>query len=393
MTGAIVVSGTTSGLAIVRSLGSRGVPLVVADWSEHDYAGVSRYAHHDARLPDPQQDESGFVAALLDQARLLPGALLIPASDAALVYVSRNREQLQGTFVVASPGWDVVGRVIDKRRTYEIARSVGVAIPRTSQVTSVAEVGRFGDMVGYPCLVKPSQSHLFQGRFRCKMFPAADARQLVRMYSKAVDAGLEVVLQEFVPGGENDGVNYNSYRWDGHQLVEFTALKIRNAPPRYGSPRVVVSQRIPGLSGPAQRLLDALELEGFSCVEFKRDQRDGTFKLMEVNARHNMSGSLAIRCGIDFPWMQYRHLLHGEQPVQPDQTVGIYWIDLLTDVKQTLRNLRQEGLSLKEYARPYTRPHVFAVASAHDPRPFLKRLQNQVPKLPVPSHGQADKQS
>ena len=29
----------------------------------------------------------------------------------------------------------------------------------------------------------------------------------------------------------------------------------------------------------------------------KRDARDGRYKLLEINARHNMSSLLAVRCG------------------------------------------------------------------------------------------------
>jgi D-aspartate ligase len=380
----VVIGGTTSGLAIVRSLGSRGVPVIVADPMKHNYAGVSRYARRNIRIPDPQQDEPAFVNALLGLAPLAPEALLVAGSDAALAALSRNRDRLAETFSVSCPRWEVVSRVIEKRYTYEIARSVGVPIPRTVLPGSLTEVQRFAAAADYPCLVKPSQSHLFYDRFRRKMFPAADARQLVRMYSKAVDAGLEVVLQEFVPGDERDGANYNSYRWDGQHVVDFTARKLRNAPPRYGSPRVVVSRRIPGLRDTGRRLLDALELDGFSCIEFKRDRRDGTYKLMEVNARHNLSASLAIGCGIDFPWMQYRHLMYGEPPTPREHAVGVYWIDIASDIKQTLLNIRHEGMTLREFVRPYASPHVFAVESARDPLPFIRRFANSVPVPRLP---------
>jgi len=63
---------------------------------------------------------------------------------------------------------------------------------------------------------------------------------------------------------------------------------------------VIVSQKIPEIIEPGRKLLAALNYEGFSCVEFKKDQRDQVYKLMEINARPNLSGALAVRAGINF---------------------------------------------------------------------------------------------
>ena len=62
-------------------------------------------------------------------------------------------------------------------------------------------------------------------------------------------------------------------------------------------------------------LLRALWFHGISQVEFKRDPRDGRFKLMEVNPRLWQWHGLAAACGVDLPLIAYRDLT-GEQ-VEP----------------------------------------------------------------------------
>jgi predicted ATP-grasp superfamily ATP-dependent carboligase len=349
--------------------------VFVADYGDKGVADASRYARGRLQLPHPESAEAEFVSALLARAEDLGGALLLPGTDEALVALARNKALLESAFVVGTPEWSVVKRVIEKHFTYDLAQSLGVAIPRTVHPASMRDVDDFASRAEFPCVVKPSQSHLFVSRFGRKMFAASDAGQMRRLYAEATDAGLDVVLQEFVPGPDSNGANYNSYRCDGRIAVEFTARKVRNAPPSYGSPCVVVSSSVPVLRDPAERLLDALRLEGFSCTEFKLDERDGTYKLMEVNARHNLSGSLAVRCGVDFPWLQYQHALYGEPPARSSYPKGVYWIDLPRDAAHVLQDLRQ-GIPLRDLARPYLGPHVFAVASARDPLPFLKRLSH-----------------
>jgi predicted ATP-grasp superfamily ATP-dependent carboligase len=189
------------------------------------------------------------------------------------------------------------------------------------------------------------------------------------------------MLQEFIPGPDAHGVNYNSYYWNGEPLAEFTAAKIRNAPPQIGSPRVVMSKHIPEVLEPGRRLLRALRYSGFSCTEFKWDARDQSYKLMEVNGRHNMSSRLAARCGMDFPWLEYRHLAYGELPASCDFEDGTYWIDLTRDIANSLMHWRKERYPLARYLEPYRRPHVFAELDWSDPRPFLNRVRRGLGRL------------
>jgi D-aspartate ligase len=374
----IVVGGIAPGLAVARSLGGRGIPVVLAEHGTNDFAGASRYVRARLAVPDPVRFESQFVQALHLQADRWGGSLLVPCTDEALVAVARAKRSLQRNYIVGSPAWDTIERVIEKRHTYEAAASIGVPAPRTVRPRSLADAISFAEQADYPCLVKPDQSHIFTARFGTKMFSASDGEELISMYRRAVDAGITVLLQEFIPGDDDEGCYLSSYRSGSRMLASFTVAKIRNAPPYYGSPRVVVSRHIPELEGPTNLLLDSVGLEGFSCTEYKRDRRDGTYKLMEVNARHNLSAMLAIRCGVDFPWIQYRHLTLGEEPEPSAFKSGVYWIDLPRDVKSTIQYLGREPMSPLAFLRPYARPHVFAVASRHDPGPEFRRISTLI---------------
>jgi len=122
----------------------------------------------------------------------------------------------------------------------------------------------------------------------------------------------------------------------------------------------------------------------YACTEFKRDARDGRLKLMEVNGRHNLSTALAVQCGIDLPWLQYRHLVFGETPVQRPFTEGAYWIDLLRDLGYSFARRGGEQSGLATYLRPYGGPRVFAIPSGDDPMPFVKECAGLVGRLVRP---------
>jgi predicted ATP-grasp superfamily ATP-dependent carboligase len=120
-------------------------------------------------------------------------------------------------------------------------------------------------------------------------------------------------------------------------------------------------------------MLRALHYQGFANIEFKQDPRDGRYKLIEVNARHNLSAMLALRCGINFPWLQYRHLLYDEPPEQSDYPRDVYWVDITRDLKESLSYLRRDDYSVRRFLRPYLAPHVYAVWSMRDSAPARAR--------------------
>ncbi len=361
-------------LAVVRALGEAGVPVVVAHYDARDVAQTSRHAMAAIRVPNPMLDEAGFIDALAARGREFGGSVLFPASDESTVAVSRNKSLLEKHFTVACPAWAVTERFIDKSRTYEIAAACGVPTPRTVTPTSEAHLRKEAARIGYPVLLKPAESHRFYERFKRKMVRADTESELVHAYRSAVEAGLAVMVQEIIPGADHTVVNYNAYFWQGQPRVEFTARQLRKAPPALGSPRVAISERIPKVLEPGREILAALGFEGFACTEFKQDSRDGVFKLMEVNGRHNLSGLLAVRSGVNFPLLHYRHMAESIEPSAASFRAGVYWTDMFRDAGYSLAYLRSERYRPSDYLAPYARRHCDAIWDRQDMGPFWARL-------------------
>lgn len=371
---ALVVSCYTMGLGVIRSLGARGVPIVAVQFDRRDIAQRSRHVVEVHRVPTPDRHEDAFIASLVELGRRYPGALLVPAHDAPLVAIARHRQLLGESLVVATPDWETVHRCIDKSQTYRVAAEAGVPAPRLVTPGSLEELETGIEEIGLPLLVKPSWSHLFVHEFGVKMIHATTVAEARRAFERAATAGLEVMLQEVIPGPPLAGVNLNSYTVAGQPVAEFTARKVRNSPSQWGSPRVAVSEYVEEVREPGRRLMRALGIEGFANSEWKQDERDGIYKLMEVNARHNLSSLLAVRCGADFPWIDYRFRMDGIVPESPGPVEqGRYWIDLVRDLATSLDDIRSETLTVGDFLRPYFSRHVGAHWSWRDPWPGLAR--------------------
>ena len=373
---AVVLACHTTGLFVIRALGSAGVPVHALTYDDMDMGHVSKYVLAKKNIHHPERFEEVFLDELLHYGERCGGGILIPTDDATLTVVSRHREELHRWYVVACPEWTIVEQFVDKRLTYALAEKIGIPGPKTHVPQSRETLSEFARSVGYPCIVKPVLSHRYFELFRKKLVIAENYDEMVQAYGEASNAGLDVMIQEYIPGEDCNGVNYNSYTWDGNPYVEFTAEKVRLSPPRWGVPRVVVSKKVDEIMENGRRIVAEMGFQGFACTEFKKDTRDGVYKLMEVNGRHNRSGMLAFHCGINFPMIEYNHLLKSELPSLQRYPEGIFWIDEFRDIGHSIRYFRRERYGLWSYLRPYLSNHVFAVFAWKDPKPFLKRFSD-----------------
>ncbi|RQW83460.1 MAG: hypothetical protein EHM79_16095 [Geobacter sp.] len=371
---ALVIYTHIVGLAVIRALGRMEVPVYALNYSENEMGLYSKYVKGRVSVPDPRKNEEDFISRLVELSDEFKGSLLIPTDDYTVVVLSKNKELLQSHYVVAVEDWAIVQKLIEKQYTYELARSWGIPSPWTFVVQSVDEVKAVREQLTYPCLIKPCEGHTFFDHFKVKMFRIENEAELYARYSLIEPLGFKVMIQELVPGDDTQGVNYNSYFVDGAPIAEFTAKKVRLEPPFLGSPRVLVSKSIPEILENGRLLLQKLNYSGFSCMEFKKDQRNGVYKLMEVNCRNNLSGLLAVTCGINFPWILYRHLMYGEINRATTFKENVYWIDLDKDLLRFFISRKEEGYSLKEYLLPYCKKKVFAISSFNDPLPYVMRV-------------------
>jgi D-aspartate ligase len=299
---AVLDVGWVNGLAAIRSLGRAGIPVVAFDHRAGALGFRSRYATP-VRCPDPAVDEDGFVAAVAEAGA---PAVLFPTHDPPLNALARNRKRLEG-FLFPFPPWAVLEAIQDKRHQLEAALAARVDVPETRYPKSADEARAAAEELGLPVLVKPRHPDGFKRRFGKQAFRCETAEDAERAYADAEQFG--PMVQELVPGGDGELYSLGSYVSErGEPLGLFCGRKLVQTPPLIGTCRIGEAVWVQEVVDAGLRLLRELRFHGISQVEFKRDHRDGRFKLMEVNARLWQWHGLASACGVDLPVIAYRDL-------------------------------------------------------------------------------------
>ncbi len=357
-----------NGLDIIRDLSADGIPLLALDANPRALGLRSRLAAGSV-CPDPRDDEDAFVAYLESLGpRFSRRPVLFPTHDQYIWPVSKNAASLEKWFLIPFSRWETMRRLHDKRAQMEAAWRVGVDTPKTVFVDSDDDLERGAEEIGFPAIFKPVESLAFKTRFRRHVLEIGSKEELLRTYDAVRDCGT-LMLQDIVPGGDEELYTLGSYLdAQSRPLAVFTGHKLRQHPPRFGHVSMAVSRWVPELAEAGLRLLHELGYHGVSQVEFKRDPRDGKYRLMEVNARHWMWHSLATASGVNLSLAAYRDAV-GDPYMAPRQTDGKKWVVALTDARDAFSGWRKGEQKLRPWLRSYRGVRVDGIYSLRDPLP------------------------
>jgi D-aspartate ligase len=369
--GVVVLGSDFKALGLVRSLGQRGIPSVIVDNVPRS-AWHSRYVRKHLAWHDHLEGEA-FLNFLLSVGKSfrLERWVLFPVQDDVVEFVARNNQQLSSMYRLVTQDWEVVQWAIDKRMTHRLAEKAGVPYPRTWYPTSEEQLGEME--VGFPTIIKPAISIRMQNAARLKALPAHNKEELLTQYRLAatiIDPS-EIMVQEIIPGGGQEQYSVATYCKDGQMLMSMSARRTRQYPIDYGlGSSFVEAVEIPPLFNLAERLLGCLGVSGMVEVEFKHDNRDDLYKLLDINIRPWGWHTLCIACGLDFPYIQYRDVM-GEPVLCFAPRYDRHWVRMLTDVPAGIQEIEAGLTTPLAYFRSLKGKTVYSVFDWHDPLPAL----------------------
>ena len=376
-------------LAITRSLGRRGVSVVVGAEQSGCLASASRYCARSVAYPSPVHYPEAFERFVLEFAERERIDVVVPVTDVTTYLVAKNADALSRFSRTTVPPFEAFDFVADKSALLERAATCGIAVPRSHSVDNRSGLVEVLDQIEYPAVIKPSRSRIRTnaGWLGASVRYAHNERDLLRLY-RDIDylACYPSMIQQRVVG---PGVGVFVLCDRGELRAAFAHRRLREKPPSGGASVLCESVELdPELLDQAMRLLGPLGWHGVAMMEFKQDQRTGRAFLMEVNGRFWGSLQLAIDAGVDFPYLSCQLAL-GETIAPPrEYNVGVKSRWLLGDLDHLIiRVLHKPGdqnlpegapsraRAIFDFCQPITPRTRFDVISGDDPRPFVQEAR------------------
>jgi D-aspartate ligase len=369
---AIVLSGGPIAISVARSLGGAGVRVYALGDAPRDTVAHSRYCHSFVDLGSGEGVQERWLAWLESGPR---DGVLIPCHDDALDFIGRNRPSLvELGYLPYEANDEVVLAMLDKEKTYELARRIGVPAPRTVVLRDHGDFAEAVAEIGIPCAIKPLHAHLFVRHFgwRQKAFVVHELSDVEQEVRGLLDLGLEVMVTEVIPGSDDQLFSFISYLDDeGKPLFQFVKRKLRQFPPGFGMGCYHVEEWNDEVAELGMRFFQGIGLRGFAYVEFKRDPRDKSFKLIECNHRFGTGIELLLAAGIDAPLLMYQRALG--RPVAPVDSYqrGVRLWHPLDDIRAFMIYRQNGVLSVREWGQSLMHRLRFPVLRWDDPKPSL----------------------
>jgi D-aspartate ligase len=268
---------------------------------------------------------SGMRAEMLAQClETLPvPTVLMPCSDLWARAVAALPAEVRTRYPASIAPLQALDLLVDKARFASALDRLGLPHPATRLMKSVQDLDVVSDTVLQSSFLKPVHSQQFFARFGVKAFRIADRSNAQDRLAECIDAGFQMMLQEYIPGAPTNHYFIDGFvDRDGVARALFARRRLRMSPPDFGNSTLMISVAVSD-AGDASATLETLFADigyrGIFSAEFKRDPRNAVFNLIEVNARPWWYVEFAARCGVNVCKLAIRDAL-GE----PVETISEY---------------------------------------------------------------------
>lgn len=295
---AVVLGLSPTGLYAARELSTLGVEVLGVARGPQCGAVSRALSHRDgAWRVDSDADLLARLRELED--RDPRRFFIIPADDLSIEFLMTHGTSLGDRFLYQSSySTPATRNLLDKRRFARVCEQAGVPAPR-SWSGPPSEVLSHTAAFSFPLVLKPGMIHqvasFMAGR---KLLLVQDREEMAATVDSIPEDSGGWVVQELVPGPESRIVMVAGHRrLDGELQEVVTARKLRQYPPGFGSASLVRTDTVEDVVNLTARLLEAAGYKGIFASEFKYDERDGCFKVLEINARPSLWFNITRHAG------------------------------------------------------------------------------------------------
>ena len=313
-------------LGVIRALGREGVRSYCLELQQMYVARSRWHRAIESGAPPAESQSLDLVLAKLPLER----AVVIPCTDNWVRAVANLPPEVASKFPSSVPPASAVELFIDKRNFHTLLKAQEIPHPLTVELKSESDLS--ADNIAHleHGFLKPCDSQAFGTLFRRKAFTFDSRDEALARYREATQAGLAVIMQEYIPGPPTEHFFLDGFvDREGRFKAWFARRRLRMHPMPFGNSTYLVSVGLEEVSDGMQsleKLLTATRYRGIFSAEFKRDQRDGRLKLLEINARPWWYVGFAVDCGVNVVHMAYLDALKMEVPEKVNYPNGVHFV-------------------------------------------------------------------
>ena len=377
-------------LACIQALGRAGVPIVAADHIPNALGFSSRYVVEKFHL----EESDDAALALLERLGQNGGGMLLPTNDRYLILVAKHFHALSRRFILTTPPWELLRRLMELPSLYGTARGIGIRTPDFFQPRDERA------LLGY---VRSLDFRKFQ--YLLKTCPGgAPADAVTGRYTKV--AGSDVgeagencrqiyrrtgefpLIVRVVPGEADRGIGVSMVVNRNREIAAAYCVRRLKLftysrggqfvhPYALGANVFCESAHDDEAVEAAKRLALRMEYFGPLTLEFRRDSTDEGLTLIKADPRPVRATALSDALGLNIPMALYREFTGEKADIASSYPDGIAWV-WVSQYLLSLSANRNNRIIVKELfslLKNIGRIKAVANLDRSDPMPFLVELK------------------
>jgi D-aspartate ligase len=224
--------------------------------------------------------------------------ILISTNETYTEFISKNKDKINENYLFNYPDIEVINSLSNKEKFYKTYENSNLLFPKTIYFDCQKDNLELSNLT-YPIVVKPanvvSYNHLeFVGKN--KIYKVNDELELLRILENIKKSGYQdkLILQEFIPGDDSnlfDSVAYVNKNGKV-EFITFAQIGLQERTKSMVGNAAVLINGFNTTSGNVKKqvkeikkFIESINYRGFCEVDMKYDERDNTFKVLEINAR------------------------------------------------------------------------------------------------------------
>lgn len=393
---ALVLGLEINGLSVVRSLGRSRVQVIGMDSDLEQVTALSKYLL--GRIKTDDIRGPSMIDSLIKLGEGGRKYAIIPTMEACVLNLSEARDRLPENLIYRLPDKEMTQKLLHKGSFRKLCAEHDLLSPAFAVVRNKTELEAALENFRFPLVMKGTLKKMGAApkasfvKDRDQALAAYDVQAADRVQgghdAKVADDsgegdvskdGGEMILEEWIPGGDND-VYFclQSYGADSQLLASFMGRKIRQWPPRVGGTASAEPADLPEVEEMTTRFFKAVGFKGIGSMEYKFDARDKRYYAIEPTVgRTDFQSGIAPANRVNIPLAAFAEMA-GEPVEMKKFPHRVKWVNPVADARSAEYYMDCGELTRAEWKKSLSGACVSSLFAIDDPGPWVSNLFRRV---------------
>ena len=327
---------TRSFLATVRSLGRKGIEVHAAPFSMRAPALSSKYISQVHLLPYYLDGGADWLAAMQKLMLAEQFDIIIPCEERTLLPLYEHQQDLPGKCALAIPSQRALEAFFDKINTRQLATDLGVPVAKGKPLLATDSADSILAVLTLPIVAKQRKSYSWPDLYVRTSVKVIQTRSELNSWLRKQDGRCDDFFFEQMFEGIGLGVSVLCKQGAVLQAFEHHRAHELNGSSYYRKSAPLDAKRLAAVSS----MVKEVKYTGIAMFEFKLNEANGEWVLLEVNARPWGSLPLPVSMGVDIPHLLYQVLVNDKTPTAQAYPANVFGRNLIGDLWQMRTRLQ-----------------------------------------------------